>query len=119
MKLRRRLTLKQNEMMFAWRRKELKSQAQIARDYGFHQTAISKMENGKLPVNILIEREFQTMRKIDIPDWVFLSIVRHRLGLKLSTIARELGVATYDLGDMERGRIKDISIYENHLSRLF
>lgn len=114
MKLRTTISLRPHELLYAWRRTNKVSQAQVAKDFGFHQTAISKMESGVIPVNDIIERE-AVIRKKDIPDWVFLGIARRRRGIKMGTAARETGIPTHVLGDMEHGRVRDISKYEEYL----
>ena len=97
-----RFNLTDGERMFATRRIAKENQQEVAKRYAFHQTGISKMEKGEIPVNPKILRDLVSAE--EIPDYLFLSIVRRRYRFKLTEAAVETGVATNRLGDMERGR---------------
>lgn len=97
-----KFNLTEGERMFASRRMANENQSQIARRYGFHQTGISKMEKGEIPVNPKVLRDLVLAK--EIPDYLYLSILRRRYHFKLTQAAIETSVATHRLGDMERGR---------------
>lgn len=90
------------ERMFATRRMAGENQQEVAARYGFHQTAISKMESGEIPVNPRVLKDLVDPAKV--PDYIFLSILRRRYHLKISHAAREVGLAPHHIGDIERGR---------------
>lgn len=97
-----RFALTDNERMFAMRRMADENQQEVAKRYGFHQTGISKMEKGEIPVNPRILKDLVLQK--DIPDYLYLSIIRRRYRYKLAEASKQAGVATHRLGDMERGR---------------
>jgi transcriptional regulator with XRE-family HTH domain len=95
--------------MYATRRMANENQQKIAKRYGFHQTGISKMEKGEIPVNPKILKDLATPK--EIPDYIYLSIVRRRYRWKLRQAAKATNIATHRLGDMERGREAPSEVY--------
>jgi transcriptional regulator with XRE-family HTH domain len=101
--------------MFATRRLAGENQKQTAKKYSFHQTGISKMEKGEIPVNPKILRDLVSAE--NIPEYLFLSIVRRRYRWKLTEASAMTDIATHRLGDMERGREEPSEAYLSWLHK--
>jgi len=97
-----KFTLTDNERLYATRRLSDENQGEVAKRFSFHQTGISKMEKGEIPVNPKLLPHLVDTK--DIPEYLFLSIVRRRYQRKIADAAAETQIATHRLGDMERGR---------------
>lgn len=97
-----KFTVTDNERLYATRRMAGENQQEVAKRYGFHQTGISKMESGEIPVNPRLLKDL--VDPAEIPDYVFLSILRRRYHLKISLASREAKLPPHRIGDIERGR---------------
>jgi len=110
------ISLTDAERLFAARRTGDENQQAVAASAGFHQTAISKMEKGEIPVNPRLIKRFRD--DDDLPDYIYLSLVRRRYQFKLAEAAVQCGIATHRLGDMERGRVDPDPAYVSWLESL-
>lgn len=108
-------TLSKNELLYATRRMSGKNQMEMAKEHGFHQTGISKMEKGEIPVNRRLEKHL--VNPATIPEYLLLSILRRRYKVKLSAAAAEANIAPHHLGDVERGRVEPPEEYVNWLKK--
>jgi transcriptional regulator with XRE-family HTH domain len=75
------------------------TQAKFAASIGCHQSAISKMETGRLPIP---EGRLPELAG-EIPEGLRAAILRRRMGLTVGAVAARLSVHAHRIGEMERG----------------
>lgn len=95
-----KLMLTPVEKLYHWRRKNRLTQGQLAEKVKVHQTTISKMEKGLIPIS---ERVLGLISNVKVDDGSRMVLLRRRLKLTLRDITDETGLHQHRLSEMERG----------------
>lgn len=103
-----RLVLNPSEKLRLWRKKNKLSQAELANRLKVHQTSISKMEKGMIPVTDQALRLMKGWR-YTMNEGERASILRRRYKRTLTEAADAVGVHENQLSEMERGLRRPIS----------
>lgn len=103
-----RLVLNPSEKLRLWRKKNKLSQAELAQKLKVHQTSISKMEKGLIPVTEQAESLMKGWR-YTMNDGERASILRRRYRKTLCDAADAVGIHENQLSEMERGLRRPIS----------
>jgi len=101
-----RLVLTDAEKLRLWRKKNKLTQKELADRFKRHQTTISKMEKGLIPV---AENVAQIVADVVVSDGARCSILRRRYKKTLAEAAQETGVHENMLSEMERGLRRPVS----------
>lgn len=113
-----KLVLTPQEKLRLWRKKNKLTQAELAKKLKVHQTSVSKMEKGLIPVS---EGATSLMKgwKPFVNDGERASILRRRYKKTLTDAADAVGIHENQLSEMERGLRRPISEdYVSWLSKL-
>jgi len=110
-----KLVLTDPEKLRLWRKKNKMSQAELAAKLKVHQTSVSKMEKGLIPVNDSAQAIMKGW-KPDLNEGERASILRRRYKKTLSEAAAEVGIHENQLSEMERGLRRPVS--EDYLTWL-
>jgi transcriptional regulator with XRE-family HTH domain len=95
------LVLTQTERLYLWRRKMNLSQQELAEKLKVHQTTVSKMEKGTIPVS---DRVAAIIEDVVMHDGDRVAVLRRRSGLTLEQMSRDHeGLNAHRLSEIERG----------------
>lgn len=92
--------LKPAEKLFLWRRAEKMAQLDLARKLKVHQTTISKMEKGLIPLS---DRVAAMIANVKVTEGAAATVLRRRWKLTLVAVAVDTGIHEHRLSEMERG----------------
>jgi DNA-binding XRE family transcriptional regulator len=96
-----KLVLTLPERLYLWRRKMQLSQVALANQLGVHQTTVSKMEKGTIPVT---DRVAALVEDVGIHDGDRIMVLRRRNKKTLEELSREFpGMNPHKLSEIERG----------------
>jgi transcriptional regulator with XRE-family HTH domain len=97
-----KLVLTDPEKLRLWRKKNKLSQAELATKLKVHQTSISKMEKGLIPVTDAVLGLMKGWKPA-LNDGERASILRRRYRKTLADAASAVGIHENQLSEMERG----------------
>lgn len=107
------MILKEHERLTAARLMEGLSQSEVAKIARCHQTAISKMEQGVVPISDNLIRRFGLGNKKmgETPEWILARIARKRRKLTQKDVCELLAVPLHVIGEMENGHREITAAY--------
>lgn len=89
------------------------TQAGLAKRFKLHQTTVSKMEKGLIPISDRIRDLLKG--DVEVTDGERAVVLRRRFKLKLTDVASATGLPVHQISEMERGKRKMDTRYAEHL----